>query len=290
MSKLRLMICLIFFCSKISFAQSSSEVYLFNVKSKKGNLALSNPKNITNHKGYDNQPSFHSSEPLIYYSSFNDDGRSDIKIYNYKTTETKSLTQTTEREYSPTLTSDKEFISCIIQRDSGAQDLGKYPVAGGQAIVLIDNLIVGYHAWVDNDRLLLFVLGEPQTLHLYNIKTKEDKILAENIGRSLHKIPNENAMSFVHKVSDSVWVIKKLDLTTLAINTITNALATREDLCWTPGGRILMSNGTKIYSLNPKEEKEWSELQLKSGNDLIKGVTRLAINKEGNKLAVVVAE
>jgi Tol biopolymer transport system component len=283
----------LFFLAIISirtFSQTGSEILLFDLQTKKGKLILSNPKNITNHDGYDNQPSFHTDKPLIYFSSFNVEGRSEIKVYNYKTGETKQLTQTTEREYSPTLTPDKEFISCIIQRDSGAQDLGKYPVAGGQAIVLIDNLIVGYHAWVDNDRLLLFVLGEPQTLHLYNIKTKEDKILAENIGRSLHKIPNENAMSFVHKVSDSVWVIKKLDLTTLAINTITNALATREDLCWTPDGRILMSNGTKIYSLNPKEEKEWSELQLKSGNDLIKGVTRLAINKEGNKLAVVVAE
>jgi Tol biopolymer transport system component len=283
----------LFFLAIISirtFSQTGSEILLFDLQTKKGKLILSNPKNITNHDGYDNQPSFHTDKPLIYFSSFNVEGRSEIKVYNYKTGETKQLTQTTEREYSPTLTPDKEFISCIIQRDSGAQDLGKYPVAGGQAIVLIDNLIVGYHAWVDNDRLLLFVLGEAQTLHLYNIKTKEDKILAENIGRSLHKIPNENAMSFVHKVSDSVWVIKKLDLTTLAINTITNALATREDLCWTPDGRILMSNGTKIYSLNPKEEKEWSELQLKSGNDLIKGVTRLAINKEGNKLAVVVAE
>jgi hypothetical protein len=283
----------LFFLAIISirtFSQTGSEILLFDLQTKKGKLILSNPKNITNHVGYDNQPSFHADKPLVYFSSFNEGGRSEIKIYNYKTGETKQLTQTQEREYSPTLTPDKEFISCIIQRDSGAQDLGKYPVAGGQAIVLIDNLIVGYHAWVDNDRLLLFVLGEPQTLHLYNIKTKEDKILAENIGRSLHKISNENAMSFVHKVSDSVWVIKKLDLTTLAINTITNALATREDLCWTPDGRILMSNGTKIYSLNPKEEKEWSELQLKSGNDLIKGVTRLAINKEGNKLAVVVAE
>jgi Tol biopolymer transport system component len=273
-----------------TFSQAGSEILLFDLHVKKGRLILFNPKNVTNHIGYDNQPSFHSGKPLIYYSSFNEEGRSEIKVYNYKSGETTQLTQTQEREYSPTLTPDKQFISCIIQRDSGAQDLGKYPATGGQPIVLIDNLIVGYHAWVDNDRLLLFVLGEPQTLHLYNVKTKEDKILTEKIGRSLHKIPDQNAMSFVHKISDTEWVIKKFDIATLTISTIINALPNREDLCWTADGRILMSDGTKIYSVKPNKEKEWSELQIKSGNELLKGVTRLAINREGNKLAVVVAE
>ncbi|MFN8890690.1 MAG: TolB family protein, partial [Cyclobacteriaceae bacterium] len=88
------------------YAQTGSEVFLFDLQSKKAKLTLSNPKNITNHNGYDNQPSFHSDKPLIYYSSFNDDGRSDIKIFNYKTGKTTNLTKTSEREYSPTLTPD----------------------------------------------------------------------------------------------------------------------------------------------------------------------------------------
>jgi hypothetical protein len=175
-------------CSLAGIAQTGSEILLFDLSIKKDKLVLSNPKNITNQVGYDNQPSFHADQPLVYYSSFNAEGRSDIKNYNSRKDETKLFTQTAEREYSPTITPDKQFVSCIIQRDDGAQNLGKYPVGGGQATVLIDNLIVGYHAWVDQDRLLLFVLGEPQTLHLYNVKTKEDKVLAEKIGRSLHKI------------------------------------------------------------------------------------------------------
>lgn len=273
-----------------SFSQAGSEILLFDLSNKKGKLTLSNPKNITNHKGYDNQPSFHSKEPLIYYSSFNDDGRSDIKIYNYKTGETKSLTQTTEREYSPTLTPDDKFISCIIQRDNGAQDLGKYPVEGGQPTVLIDNLIVGYHAWLDQDRVMCFVLGEPQTLHVYNVKTKEDKIITDNIGRSLHRIPGKNAMSFVKKTTETEWSVMQLDIETLAITKLIDTMPQREDLCWLPEGRLIMSNGAKIYSINPAKEKDWTELELKSGNELLKSVTRLAINKKGDKLAVVVAE
>jgi Tol biopolymer transport system component len=281
---------LLLFVSIKSFSQAGSEILLFDLSAKKGKLALSNPKNITNHKGYDNQPSFHSSEPLVYYSSFNDDGRSDIKIYNYKTGETKSLTRTTEREYSPTLTPDGKFISCIIQRDNEAQDLGKYPVDGGQPIVLIDNLIVGYHAWLDQDRVICFVLGQPQTLHIYNVKTKEDKIVAENIGRSLHRIPNKKAMSFVKKTTETEWSIMQLNIETLAITKLIDTMPEREDLCWSPEGRIITSDGAKIYSIDPAKEKDWIELEIKSGKELLKGVTRLAINKKGDKLAVVVVE
>ncbi len=271
------------------YAQTGSEIFLFDLQSKKAKLSLSNPKNITNHTGYDNQPSFHAGKPLIYYSSFNDDGRSDIKIFNFKTGETTNLTQTTERDYSPTLTPDHKFVSCIIQRDNNAQDLGKYPVEGGQPTVIIDNLIVGYHAWIDDTRLLLFVLGEPQTLRLYDTKIKTDKIIAEKIGRSLHAIPGQNAMSFVHKVSESEWIIKRFDKTTGAITDIATTLPGREDLCWTPDGKIIMSDGSKIYWLDPAKEKKWIEISL-SVNEKIKGITRLAINKKGTQLAVVVAE
>ena len=273
-----------------SFSQTGSEILLFDLKSKKSEIILSNPKNITNHLGYDNQPSFNSDEPIIYYSSFNEEGRSDIKTYNYTSGVSSSLTKTSEREYSPTLTPDKQFISCIIQRDNGAQDLGKYPVKGGEPVVLINNLIVGYHKWIDKDRVLLFVLGEPQTLHVYNIKTKEDKILDTNIGRSLHQIPNKNTMSYIKKNAPDDWDIMQLNVETLATSKLIDAFPNREDLCWTPNGKIMMSDGSKIFFIDPRKDKEWKEIRIQSGKEFLKGITRLAVDKKGNKLAIVVAE
>ena len=196
-----------------TFAQPGTDIYLFDLKIKKGEALLSNPVNITNRKGYDNQPSFDADNSLVYFSSFNEDGRSDIKTYNYKKQETGAFTTTQEREYSPTLTPDKQFISCIIQRDNNAQDLGKYPVGGGTPIILINSMIVGYHAWMDNSHLALFILGDVMTLHLYQLPTRQDTILATNIGRSLHKIPGERAFSFVHKVSEKEWLIIDKDAT-----------------------------------------------------------------------------
>jgi Tol biopolymer transport system component len=151
--------------------QTGSEIYHFDLKVKGGQVVLSNGKNITNHKGYDNQPFFHPSQPVIYYSSFDDSGRSDIKYYNYERKETMNLTLTHEREYSPTVTPDGQSISCIIQRDNGAQDLGKYPINGGKPEVLINHLKIGYHAWAGENKLLLFILDDSShnSLHYYDL-------------------------------------------------------------------------------------------------------------------------
>lgn len=271
-------------------AQEGSEIFLFDLKLGKDEISISNPVNITNHKGYDNQPFIHPTQPIIYYSSFNEDGRSDIKSYNYKTSETQSITKTQEREYSPTLTPDQQSLSCIIQRDNDAQDLGKYPLNGGAPYVLIDNMIVGYHVWADNSHLGLFVLGEPNTLHYLRLPTKVDTVIAQNIGRSLHKIPGQSSISFVHKVAENEWIIKKLDSKTHAVSSIATSLSGREDLTWTHDGRILMSDGEKLFYLTPKKGKEWRAVNVKSGTEVLKKVTRLAASSDGKKLAVVVAE
>ncbi len=273
-----------------AFAQSGSEILLFDLKIKKNKITISNPKNITNHPGYDNQPGFNRNEPVLYYSSFNDDGRSDIKAYNYASNTTESFTQTSEREYSPTHTPDGEYLSCIIQRDNGAQDLGKYPLAGGDPYTIVDNLTVGYHVWTDNSHIAMFILGEPNSLHYLRLPTKEDTVLAQNIGRSLHQIPGERAISFIQKNSATNWEIKKLDTETMLITTIAPTLPGREDICWTPDGKIISSDGTKLFVFDPKKGKSWKEIPLPAGTELLKGVTRFAVNAKGDKLAVVVAE
>lgn len=271
-----------------SWGQTGSEIFLFDVSVGKSKISVNNPVNVTNHPGYDNQPFFHATKPLLYYSSFNDDNRSDIKVYNYASNETTSLTTTPEREYSPTLSPDEKHISCIIQRDNNAQDLGQYPVSGGEAVTLIDSLIVGYHAWVNEQNLILFVLGDSMTLQWYNLPAKSSQIIDANIGRSLHKIPNQKALSYVKKNTDDEWLIKRIDASTKKISTITPTLPGREDLTWTSDGKILMSDGEKLFFYDSKQKDGWKEVGM--GEHKLSGISRLAISKDGKKLAVVVAE
>lgn len=273
-----------------AFAQPGSEIYLFDLSVKKDKVILSKPVNITNHKGYDNQPSFHPTKPLIYYSSINESGKTDIMSHNYKTHQTTSVTQTPENEYSPTVTLDGDFISCIIQRENGAQDVGKYSLEGGEATVIINNLKVGYHVWADNSHLGLFVLGTPNTLHYLQLPVKADTIIAENIGRSLHKVPGESAISFIVKATEKDWLIKKLNTHTKKVDLITSTIPGSEDMCWVPDGtKILMSDGTKIMFNSIRQNSGWVPVTI-SGGEVLKGVTRMAISPDGKKIAVVVSE
>jgi hypothetical protein len=278
--------------SLYGFAQPAqppaSEIYLFDLSVKKGKIAISNPVNITNHKGYDNQPFFHPGESLIYYSSFNDDGRADIRSYNYKTKTTQNITQTNEKEYSPSVTLDGHSISCIIQRDNGAQDLGKYPITGGEATVIIDNMTIGYHVWADNSHLGLFVLGDPNTLHYLRLPTKKDTVIAQNIGRSLHKIPGQNGFSFIQKVTDTEWLIKRFDTHTMKITNIGPTIPGSQDLAWLPDGKILMSNGLKVFYMDPADGPSWNEINI--SGDTLKGISRMAVSADGKKLALVALE
>jgi len=275
---------------RLSMAQADTDIFLFDLSIKKDKITASKPVNITKHKGYDNQPFFHPELPIIYYSSFGEDGRADIVSYNYKTAKTSAITQTTEKEYSPTVTLDQQSLSCIIQRDDGTQDLGKYPIEGGEPHIIIDNMKVGYHVWADNSHLGLFILGTPNTLHYILLPIKKDTIIAQNIGKSLLRVPNEAAISFVHKVSDTEWVIKKLVNKTLAITPVINTLPGREDLAWTPDGKIIMSDGTKLFFTQPGKSTTWTEIDISSGFEVLKTVTRIAVSPDGKKLAVVVGE
>ncbi len=271
-------------------AQGGSEVLLLDINFKDGKFTLSNPVNITNHKGYDNQPSFHPVLPIVYYASANDSGRTDIMSYDYVKGISRQITTTSEREYSPTVTPNEYYFSCIIQRDNGKQDLGQYPIGGGPATVLINNLKVGYHTWVDASSLLLFVLADStNNLHYYNLSTKENTIIAPKPGRSLHKIPNQQAFSFIDKSNPEQWVIKQFDPATKTISTIANTIGKSEDICWTGNGYILTSDGEKLCAYKPQSSKEWQIIETKN-LPMLKKITRMAVNKDNNKLAVVVSE
>jgi len=270
-----------------SHAQTGTDIILYDVKINSKGISLSNPVNITNHPGYDNQPFFYKS--FIYYSSATDTSQMDIRKYDIKTGSTTTFTNTIENEFSPTVTSDRKFISCILQRKNGKQDLVKYPIKGGNEIIIIDDLKVGYHTWMDNNNLLLFVLEDSNknALYHYNVAAKSSTRITEGIGRSLHKIPGSNAFSFIKKTNDN-WTINKVDRNFLKPGVIKSTLQKREDITWTTKGWIISSDGTDMFYSMPGKTG-WEKIVV-SSTIILKNITRLAINKANTKLAVVISE
>ncbi|WP_435353353.1 TolB family protein [Emticicia sp. SJ17W-69] len=272
------------------YAQNGTEIYLMDLSKEGGYFILTNPKNITKRIGYDNQPFFHPTQPLIYYTAMKD-GQTDIWSYNYKTNIYEQITNTIDSEYSPNVTPDLKYLSCIVQRKSnGDQDLVKYKIDNPRNTQIIFESQktgkIGYQAWLNSNELITFVLGTPQTLHYQNIITKKDTIIAPNIGRSLHLMPNQKTFSFVQQIGEK-WFIRSFNPAKNTIKDLAESSPESEHYnAWTTDGIILESRNAEIYWYD-SIIKNWEYVILPE-NLPKKKISRMAV--KGNKIAVVIDE
>lgn len=274
-------------------AQTNTEIYVFDLLKSDSGYHIQNPVNVTHQNpGYDNQPQFTEQGKLMFVSTRQ--GQTDVArvdLHDYSWT---WLTATPGSEYSPTPIPAGDSFSAINLEPDGTQLLWKYP-AKGEPSVIIPELKIGYHCWLNKETLVAFVLGEPATLQVCQAASKKCDIYATNIGRSLHKIPGEKKISFISKANE-VWQIKSLDPLSGTIEEIANTLEGSEDMCWAPDGTIFMGQGNKLYALKAGSESQWREVSFKadpifsSKPNVLQGITRLAINPAGNKIAIVVVQ
>lgn len=268
----------------------STDVYLADFSVRGDRVTIGNPVNISKRKGYDNQPGFMPDGQSLLYTVIGEDKQADIYKYVLGTGATTRMTQTTESEYSPTITPDGKYFSVIRVEADLSQRLWKFPLAGGKPELVLETIKpVGYHVWIDAKTLVLFVLGTPNTLQVVDVPTQKAETLATNIGRSLHKIHGNGQVSFVQRVSDSELIIKSLDVQTRKITPLVKMLPGSEYCAWTPTGTLLMATGAKIFKYNPAKDKDWQEVADLS-KDGVKGISRIAVSPKGNKIAFVADE
>ena len=265
----------------------ATEIFIADLAYRRGALKIGRPSRITTWDGYNNQPLFLRDGRSLLYTSIRADRQADIYRYDIRNRATRRITETSESEYSPTVTPDARFISVIRVEADGTQRLWKFPLAGGPPSLVLDRIKpVGYHTWIDADRLMLFVLGTPNTMQLADVRTQQSETVAENIGRSLHRIPRRDAVSFVHKISDQEWMVKAFDVRTRAITPLIKTLAGSEDYAWTPEGVLLMAKDAKVFKWDPARDRDWQEVADFSAEGLQK-ISRIAVSHGGDRVALV---
>ena len=271
--------------------QPATEVYLADLHTDMS-PRLTTPVNISNNAGYDNQPSFLPDGSGLLLTSNRDGKQTDIYRYDLATKALTQLTRTAESEYSPIVTPDRKSFSVIRVEADGAQRLWRFDLDGSNPRLVLETVKpVGYHVWIDETRLALFVLGgqgQPNTLQLADTKTGQAQVIESGIGRSLLIRPGKGTVSFVSKPAGGRWIIKELDPRTRAVQTLTETVDNNmsEDCAWQPGGALIMASGTKLFSW-VAGRGTWQELADLSNAGLGR-ITRLTISsKEPLKLAFV---
>jgi len=286
---------LVFILSASALAQTPSpspappatDIYLIPTTNVAGQMKLGQPAKISDWTGYNNQPFFLSDGKSLLYTSIRADKQADIYRYDITKRSTARITETPESEYSPTLTPDGRFISVVRVEADGTQRLWKFPIGGGDPILVLEKIKpVGYHTWIDQNTLALFILGQPNTLQIVDIPSGKAEVITQNIGRTLRRIPKQDKLSFVSKVSDQEWLIKSIDLKSRHVTTVVKTLPGSEDYGWTLSGVLLMTKDTKLFKFDPLKDSDWQELADFSQSGL-KAITRIAIGPHGDMIAIV---
>ena len=267
-------------------APPATDIFIIDLSTTSaGNLKVGQPAKITTWNGYNNQPAFMPDGKSILYTSIRGK-QADIYRYEIGSTTTTQVTNTPESEYSPTLMPDGKSISVVRVEGDGTQRLWKFPLAGGAPSLILEKIKpVGYHLWVDENTLALFVLGKPNTLQLVDLRSGKVDSIADNPGRILRRVPHQDKFSFVQKVSDQEWLVKTFDLKTRETATFIKTFPGVEDYAWTPSGVLLMANGSKLFA-RKKSDFAWIELSDFS-NAGLKNITRIAVSPKGDRIAVV---
>lgn len=279
------LLCIWMSCSQL-MAQPDTDIYLLDLSISMDEITATNPQNITRRNGYDNQPSFTQDGSGILYASIPPDGRSDIFRYDINSRSTTSVISTKKTsEYSPVITPDGKYISVVQESPDSTQLVVLHSLKKNKKKILMPNITkVGYYTWYHKKRVAMFLLGDSFTLQASHVKKGKLKMIADNIGRSVHTRPILGTVSFVDKSQEKEWFINEWNPKTGITTRITQTLPEMEDYCWTPYGTLLMGKGSKLYSFDPEKDTEWQLV----GDLGIGNFYRLTVSPKGDKLAVVV--
>jgi hypothetical protein len=260
-----------------------------------GHPSVGRPVNLTQRPDYDNQPHFVPDGSGIWYT-VNDpqSGQADIWRYDFESGRVTRVTQSApESEYSATPLPDGSGISAIRVEADSTQRLWRFDGDGSRGAPVFEEVApVGYHAWVDEYTVVMFVLGSPPTLQRGDVRTGRAEVITADIGRSIQRIPGTFDVSFQQNQDDGSSTIMRLPGDGGDAEPIITAVEGSQDHAWAPNGTLFQARGPVLYAVPsspgasvPGPDAAWQ--QVADFSDLRIELTRLAVSPDGSQIALV---
>ena len=277
-------------------APPSTDVFVAPLLVRNGVLTVGALTNATDRPGYDNQPAFLRDGSGVLYTRIGADGQADIYRYDLRTRSVTRLTSTPESEYSATPLPDGQSFSVVRVEADSAQRLWRFPLSGSTPPALLLPAVkpVGYHAWVDDSTLAMFVLGDPATLQVAGLRAGQPVTYARRIGRGLQPVPGARGFAFVQQAGDTSYLeeIRFLDAGggggTFSQRRLAKTLRGQDFFAYTPAGEVLAASGTTLYrwSRDCLVNDGWETVaDLRTGG--IRNISRLSVSPDGRWIALV---
>jgi hypothetical protein len=269
------------------YGQPETDVYVAAFGYPNGVFEVSALSNISQNPGYDNQPYFLSDSDLLYSRTRND--QTDIAKYSIEGRMTTWITETPQgSEYSPVKIPGALAVSSIRLDTTGLQRLYRYPLSGGGPEQLLADLKVGYHVWYDKDLLVCTVLKEEgMDLVVVNLKDNSQFTYQKGVGRSLHRIPGSDRISYTAPEEGKV-VVRSLDPGSGDTGFIAELPDGVQDMAWLPDGSLICGSTNQLLSLKPSQNGTWKVLHTFPPE--LGRITRLAVSPGARWLALTLEQ
>lgn len=264
-----------------------TDIWVADLTIRDGRVSVGKPVQVIARPGYDNQPAFSPDGSGFLYTQIGADGQADIWRYDFATHTARAVTTTRESEYSPTFMPQSIGISVVRVELDSTQRLWRLDPEGGHPALVFEKIKpVGYHAWAGDSTLALYVLGSPNALVLARLGSEKFDTVARDIGRALQPIPGRHAVSFVQIVDSTESWLMELSADSGTVHRLVRLPHGAEFHVWTAGGLVLTSDGTTLYHWDARGAGPWVPVSDLAALGL-HGVTRLALNHAGDRLALV---
>ncbi len=265
-------------------AQTNTDVFVMDIAPSENGLEITNFKNISNNPGYDNQPSF--AFGLVLYAGTKDT-QTDIQAWQIKAGTTERVNKKTSGgEYSPQLARDGVGFTAVRLDTTGLQRLYYYDTKG-ESFVLIKDLQVAYYTFYDKKTVVSSVLSDDQLdLVITDLPTQTNDTILKGAGRSIHKIPDTEAVSYTVLNEEGNYDIYQIDMKSRESFFITELPIGIQDYTWLNDSQMILGSGTKLFIYDTLGNSKWEQVADLSEYN-IKDITRLAASQFFNKLSLV---
>jgi hypothetical protein len=267
-----------------------TDIYLANLHIAGDSVHVGEPRNLTDRPGYDNQPWFLRGDNALLFNA-DMGGQTDVFRYDLETGAQTRLTDTPENEFSPSLTADgSEMLIVRWEADMSDGHLWRYSPAGEPlGVHAADVPRVGYYGAANDGIIVAFVNDSARSLVVADARTGKRVRLGDGLGGSPPQvIPGEDAVSFVQADSAGDMWIMRLDLASHAIAPIARTVEGSASYAWLGDGVLLMPGGNALYALRAGAPNAvWREVARFDG---ISAISRVAVNRAGDMLALVVGQ
>lgn len=270
------------------FNFAESEIFLFDYDMNKNDAALSNVANVTNRRGYDNQPYFTPDNEAFLY--VRDDGvQTDIYEYSLNTRQHTRLTNSDRSEFSPSPSPDGTMVSFVFERNNSVWHAKRgeenSPTWSFETAGIIEP--VGYFVRNHDTDDILYWSRFGFNISLTNASTqKYHYITGDALPIKPFIIPGTDKFSFIHRQGNSSVWIKELDPKTLAVRPLTPIVGNNANYTWTPDGSIIQIEGSGVFRWTEGSGEGWEKID-ELGKHGVKNANRIAISPDGKKIAIV---